>query len=257
MPSKRKTRAPIKKPRSRVARCKSERTAFGVDDREQLFNDGLCGPIQEVSLKADLITTLRGILLDLDLDQFREEGHTIDLHSPEDLYQEVIGTMLTHDPVLTKAEVRVSGGGLHVILWFKDPVEFVTEADRQKWVAIVKAVQRLLPTDPNCSNITALTRPLGSVNGKNGAVVRQLYSGEPISVAEVIELYDTLAGRPFRTLTRILFGDERIRPCPICKIANSSLVALDFVGKCYGCGKIRLGQLYDCFLKQTPPDSPD
>ena len=48
-----------------------------------------------------------------------------------------------------------------------------------RWAAAVKIVQCVLPTDPDCPGITALTRPVGSVNGKNGAAVRVLKTMSP------------------------------------------------------------------------------
>jgi hypothetical protein len=221
-----------------------------TDHREQLCNGGQVGPIEQVSLPEAMITSLRGILLDLDPARFRPEQVPLDvLANPARFYELVISKMLARHPVLAKAEVRVSGRGLHVIIRFEDPVQFADEADRQRWAAIVKVVQRLLPTDPDCPGITALTRPLGSVNSKNGVTVERLHEGEPVSAEEVLGLFEQVRTSPFRTVARLLLGDERVTPYPVCRAAASRLNALDRVGMCYGtCGKVRLGQLYDVFL---------
>ena len=36
-------------------------------------------------------------------------------------------------------------------------MEFATGADRERWAAVIKVTQRLLPSDPDCPGITALT----------------------------------------------------------------------------------------------------
>jgi hypothetical protein len=245
----RKNPAPIKAARQQNAGKTGNTTS--IDHREQLCNDGQTGPVEQVSLPLAMITTLRGIILDVDPHLFRAELVTAYvITQPVEFYRQVIGPMLDRHPVMRKAEVRVSGRGLHVILWLTDPVEFTTDADRMRWAGIVKVIQRLLPTDPDCPGITALTRPIGSVNSENHCRVRQLHKGEPVPADEVVRLFDEVHSSPFRTIARLLFGSDHLTPCPVCNGPRSKLDALDFVGKCYGgCGKVRIGQLYDVFLK--------
>lgn len=221
-----------------------------VDSREQLVNDGLCGPIQQVSLPEEMITSLHGILLDID-PQWLNMARLTELRGsrPKRIYNECIQQMLERHPALAKAEVRHSGTGLHVIIRLSPAVEFAHAGDRQRWAAVIKIVQRLLPTDPQAPGITALTRPMGSVNSKNGKTVQLLKKGEPVSAEEVLELVEQARKAPFRTLMSILLGSERVSPCPICRAQNSSLAGQNHVGKCYGhCGTVQVGQLFDVFL---------
>ena len=223
---------------------------FRVDEREQLVNDGEIGPIKQVSLPLDMITSLRGVVLDVDPRHFRREVAPI-RKDPVKFYNRTLRKMLARHPILSKAEVRVSGRGLHVILWLSEPVEFHSEPERQRWAAMVKVIQRLLPTDPDCPGITALTRSLGSVNSKRkGAVVRQLHEGEPVPAEDVVTLFNEARTRPFRMIAQLLFGREQITPCPVCNKPGSRLNVLDHTGDGYGhCGKVHVGDLFDVFLK--------
>ena len=244
---KKKTTPPSKRAGGPSLRKKKK---FRVDEREQLVNGGEIGPIKRVSLPLDMITSLNGILLDVDPRLFRSEVAPI-RKDPVKFYNRTLRKMLARDPTLSKAEVRVSGRGLHVILWLSEPVEFQSDAERRRWAAMVKVIQRLLPTDPDCPGITALTRSLGSVNSKRkGAVVRQLHEGEPVPVDDVIALFNQACTHPFRTIAQLLFGKEQITPCPVCDKPGSRLNVLDHTGSCYGhCGKVRVGELFDVFLK--------
>jgi hypothetical protein len=219
------------------------------DVREQICNSGETGTIQQVQLSEAMITSLRGILLDIDPMRFQESvASKKTRQDPQSFFVKVVRGMLSRHPVLGKAEVRNSGTGLHALLWFDKPIEFTSDGDRQRWAAIVKAIQRLLPTDPDCPGITALTRPVGSINSKNGATVQRLKEGEPVTPEEVLGLFNEVRARPFRTVAGILFGGERISPCPVC--GTNRLDVLDRSGVCYGgCGKLTIGQLYDFYLK--------
>jgi hypothetical protein len=206
-----------------------------------------------------MITSLRGFLLDLDPALFRPEAVPAKTQKdPEKFYKMVVRPMLARHPVLNKAEVRNTGLGVHAVLNFQEPVVFKTEADRKRWAAVVRVIQKLLPTDPHCPGITALTRALGSTNSKNGATVKQMHKGEPVTAEEVLALFNQARTSPFRTVATILFGAERVTPCPVCKGAGSRLDALDRVGQCYGgCGKVRLAQIFDVFLKPRPEKKED
>jgi hypothetical protein len=149
--------------------------------------------------------------------------------------------------------VRDSGRGLHVIFWFEEPVAFQTDGERQRWAGIVQVVQAILPIDPDQPGITALTRPVGSINSKTGRKVRCLKPGTPVPIAEVLKLYEQMSGAPFRTVMGVLFGADRVLPCPVCRAEGSALAALDFVGRCYACGTVKLERLYDAFLAPRSP----
>ena len=100
----------------------------------------------------------------------------------------------------------------------------------------MKIVQAVLPTDPMAPGVTATTRALGSVNSKNGQEVRRLKEGSKVSPKDVIALQEEMCAAPFGTLFQVLTGSDRMSPCPFC--GKESLVALDHVGLCYGCGKV-------------------
>lgn len=223
--------------------------SYPTDCREQLVNGGNFGPIETVSVPVAMVTSLRGILLDVDPSLFKVASTDLALaNRPEAFFEGVIAPMLARNPVLEKAEVRISGRGLHVILKFDEPVIFETEAERRKWAAIVTIVQRLLPTDPHCPGINAMTRPVGSVNGRNGRRVDMLRAGTPVTAREVTDLAASFQAHPFRLVAEILFGPGPISPCPVCNNAESRIGVRDYQGFCYGCGKIRRGHLFDAIL---------
>jgi hypothetical protein len=242
----------VAKPRSRGKAVRARRTAHGdgqdLDLREQLFNQRLQGPITEMALPEAAITTLHAVMLDVDPSLLRPEvrGRSLD---PTQVYRRLVAPMLDRHPTLARAEVRSSGRGLHVLLWMDPPVAFATAAERDRWAGVTRAIQALLPSDPDAPGITSLTRPLGSRNGKNGAVVAQLRAGRPVPPAEVLALFDDLRRRPFRTVMNVLLGGERVTPCPVCRRPDSALAALDRKGVCYGhCGDLSLAKLLDLFL---------
>ena len=49
--------------------------------------------------------------------------------------------------------------------------EMYSEGEQRYWAGNVKAVQCTLPIDPDMPGVTALTRPVGATNAKNGATV--------------------------------------------------------------------------------------
>jgi len=213
-----------------------------LDAREQLFNEGAVGPIDQIQVSTERIAKLRGILFDLDPANLRS-GPLVPMPSldPESFYEHCLKRWLAHHPVLEHLEVRASGTGLHGILWLEPQPVFDDATERTRWCAIVKIVQAALPTDPCAPGITATTRALGSVNGKNNEIVRQLQPGRPVAPDRVIALKDELCQAPFKTLFRILTGADRLAPCPFCH--QETLVALEQVGRCYGCGRSTLERL--------------
>jgi hypothetical protein len=166
--------------------------------------------------------------------------------------------MLSRHPVFRASEVRKSGRGLHVLIWFEEPLNFKSSAERERWTLVVRIIQRLLPSDPACPGITALTRPLGSINSKNGQPVRQLRAGRPIKAADVLTLADIFRKEPFRTAAGILFGDSGRRPCPICRGADCALFFGPKSGQCYTRKKpVTLAELFACFMVESPTKGVD
>ena len=201
----------------------------------------------------------------IDLDpKFLEPGNSLFPPADDPLqFFKNIEAVLGRHPLLKDAEVRSSGSGLHVLLWFSSPVEMHSEGEQHFWDAIVKAVQASLPSDPNAPGITAMTRPIGSINSKNGSVVKTIRPGKPIDQGRVIEYVNQLAAAPFRGIAQVLLGSDRVEPCPVCKAAGSRFTALDRVGKCYGCGKVDLEKFFGLMCRaqmeesQAPVDQSD
>ena len=220
------------------------------DLREQLFNDGVTGSIQQVQVSKERVAQLRGILFDIDLQIIKPNPLIPNLPSPApEFYREVAQTWLSRHPVLGNAEVRNSGQGLHVILRFKPPLIFHTDGERDRWDGIVKAVQAALPVDPDAPSITATTRQVDSTNSKNGATVTLLKPGTPVRREEVLALYEEMKTTPFQTVMGVLAGPGKVSPCPFCQREGSTLQPGRIVGFCYGgCGNIPLQRLYELLL---------
>lgn len=213
--------------------------------REQLFNGGAIGPITHIQLPADQITTIRGIMLDIDPDLIRPSQLIPSVPtSPPEFYEQVVEPWLSRHPTLAKAEVRDTGRGVHVILRPGPPIEICTSRDRTLWQSTIEIIQSALPSDPRAPGITATTRAIGSTNAKAGRPVSLLRPSTPCSVEELWQLRDELVASPFRFLFSVLAGAQQISPCPICRTAGSRLDALDYAGKCYvKCGTVTLTQL--------------
>lgn len=224
-----------------------------IDWREQTFNDGLAGPVERVSTPRDLITRLRAVVIDVDTKYLNPA-----LYAPGNgtdafrLYDRTVGTWLDRHPLWSNAEVRHTGSGLHVLIHVDRGVAFDSTADRDRWAAVVRAMQNTLPSDPNAPGLTALTRPIGSVNSKTGRAVEQLRPGTPVAPESVLQFVETLRRRPFATVAGILHGTDRVAPCPVCRADGSTLAAFDRVGQCYAkCGPVKLAQLFGTFMAPT------
>ena len=107
------------------------------------------------------------------------------------------------------AEVRSTGTGLHLLLWFEPPVELEDAAGQRRWDGLIRLTQATLPSDPNAPGITALTRPVGSINSKNGARVEKIRRGSPVNPQRVVEFAAQVKAAPFRVVAGILLGSER------------------------------------------------
>ena len=169
--------------------------------------------------------------------------------TPDSLFEFVVSTWLQCNEVLAAAEVRMSGGGLHVIIWFDEPVTFDTDAAREKWRQIVRVVQRVIPSDPQQPDLLAMTRPVGAKNSKAGNRVRRIRKGKPISAECVERFAQQVSQEPFEHLTRTLFGDSQITPCPICRGETTTMKSGTSCGHCYACGKVSTKQLFRAALR--------
>jgi hypothetical protein len=218
-----------------------------IDLRRQLFNEGRVGRIEQIQVSASCIVQLNGILFDLDPPLYRSGSLTQGLSkNPEKFYKNVVRPWLDRHVTLKNCEVRATGTGLHAILWFDKPVVFNNVGDRDRWAGIVKVVQAALPIDPDQPGITATTRALKSINSKNGAVVRQLSKGTPVTQADVLALFNEMCSSPFESVLKILTGGDSVTPCPVCGKDGTQLAAMDYAGRCYGsCGTVKLETLYD------------
>ena len=224
------------------------------DSREALWNEGLTGRAGSIQVPTERITRLRGILLDLDPARLIAENPWFAPASGPVEFHAKIKHVLQRHPLARHAEIRLSGTGLHGILRLDPPVQLMSAAEQARWTNMVRAIQCSLPVDPNAPGITALTRAVGSINSKTGAVVEVLEPGEPIDPACVIPFVEGLARAPFRTVAMVLLGSEHHQPCPICRRDGTHLDILDRVGKCYGhCGRVSLARIFDTIYKPVEP----
>jgi hypothetical protein len=232
-----------------------------ADQREALFNARATGTFRDVMVREYEVTSIHGILLEIDGECLRI-GKIIDAMPADgfELYKRHVKSWLDNHPVLRKAEVRFSGRWIHCILWFDTPVEIKSDRQRELWKAVIEAVQRSLPTDPEAPSLLAMTRPIGSVNSKTGRPVKLIKAGEAVTEAELLNFADDLARRGFATITQILFGSVSVSPCPFCLEEGSTLQAVSSRyrttdpsisnrGSCYHCGKLSLGFVMDAVLK--------
>jgi len=226
------------------------------DLREQLFNERLTGPIKSVATSAERIYELHGLMYDIDPSVLRSGGLLGKIpHNPSELYQRVIGKLIDRSDVLRNAEVRNSGRGLHVILWFDEPVQCDSDQKRLELSCVYDVLIPLLPSDPHQPRLTALTRKVGSINSKSGTQVEVLKAGTPVPYNSVRALAEQSVDAPFKMIGGVLLGGERISPCPICKQPDSSLVLHDHVGHCYGCGQVTLGQVWQLVYRLKKADT--
>ena len=240
-----------------------------ADQREALFNSGAIGTFKEVMVQRHGVTLIRGILIEIDGECLRV-GKVIDKMPADgfELYERYVRGWLENHPLLSKAEVRFSGRWLHCILRFATPVEIKSDRRRELWDAVVRAVQRSLPSDPAAPSLLAMTRPVGSSNSKTSRQVELIKAGEPVSEQEVLHFAEDLTRRGFATVTQILFGTTTVSPCPICRKEDSTLHAaaplyrtrdpnITGRGSCYHCGKIALATLVDLVLKGRDEEGSD
>lgn len=209
------------------------REGENVGVREQLFNGGETGPIGLVSRPREEVVSIRGVLIDLDLKLFQ----VCDLipkptTDPVEFYEQSVKPWLFHHGTLKKAEVRNSGGGLHVILRPKEPIPLYEARERQRWGLVIPLLQASLPSDSAQPDLNAYTRKIGSINEKNGAEVTLLKKPEPIDQSELMAFAQTMVTAPFQTIHQVLVGQPRSK-CSKC--GDGGVFATPKFGKCY-CG---------------------
>ncbi|HKM52802.1 MAG TPA: hypothetical protein VJY33_05275 [Isosphaeraceae bacterium] len=222
------------------------------DLREALYNDGPIGPASKIQLPLEAITSLSGIVTDLDPGLLRPDNLLFPPSAKPAEFYEKIKPVLARHPLASQAEVRASGTGLHLIVRIDPPVELKSNGEQKYWDAIVKAVQRSLPADLKAPGITALTRAIGSINSKNGRPVEQLADGCPVRAAEIVGFVKQLSGARFRTIGRILLGADPVDDCPKCQ--KSGLTLYDNRGQCYSCGQLSLDDLFNTIYVGAAPD---
>ena len=214
------------------------------DIRESLVNDRRRGTKYEITPKVDEVAAIHGFMNDLDCKVFDPAVVGVEcVESAEAFYSQHVRLWLDRDPVLSKAEVRDTGGGLHTILWLDEPI-IVAPGEARIWDDIARGICNALPGDPNLNGIIALTRPVAAMNTKYipPREVRQLRPGEPVSRAEILELSRLVAEQPARLWMRLFFGGERAEPCPFC--GKKSLgVAGYWQVRCYQCGRANAASL--------------
>ena len=239
------------------------------DQREALFNTGAVGTFKQIMVPTHEVTFVRGIMIDIDIECLRV-GKVITeaLVDGHDLYEKYVRGWLDNHPVLRKCEVLFTGRGLHCVLRFDKPVEIKSDRRRDLWNTAIRAIQRALPSDPEAPSLLAMTRPVGSINSKNGRRVELLRASEPVTELEVLQLAEDLTCRGFATFTQILFGASNVSPCPICRKSDSTLYGvapkyrtsdprITSRGSCYYCGKVPLVSLVDLVLKGRDDEDGD
>ncbi|WP_146602795.1 hypothetical protein [Novipirellula aureliae] len=219
--------------------------------RECLLNDRRVGPTEHVSVAAEQAGMLHGIMIDLDLNIFDPGAFNAKApQSPTEFFDDHVARWLDRSTLLRKAEARCSGNGIHVLLWLDPPIPLISASDRKLWDACIRIVQTSLPSDPDAPGLTSLTRPIGSINEKSNLEVKLLREGQPVTQDEIITFRNEMISAPFKTVHRILAGDEHQSPCPICRKDGTTLTAMDRTGMCYGsCGKVKPERLLDVFLR--------
>lgn len=224
------------------------------DVRERLYNDPLTGPAQEIQLARVAITRLHGFVVDLDPDRLVEDNQIFPPDTNPGAFFEKVRPVLDRHPLLRHAEIRNTGRGLHALVLLDPPVELHSEQEQSHWDAVIRTVQATVPADFNAPGITAVTRPVGAINTKNGATVKLLKKGEPVPPQAVLDFLTRVQKAPFRELMEIWFGASRVEPCPVCGGEGTSLGVFEQAGRCYNCGKLGLDRIFPLMLKPPPED---
>jgi hypothetical protein len=224
-----------------------------TDVREALYNDRRTGLAGQIQLPREAITRLHGLVVDLDANLlgpnpwFPPADTAVAFHA-------AIKPALERHPVLRHAEVRDTGRWLHALVRFDKPVELMKAADQQHWFNLHRVLMGSVPSDPAVQPLIALTRPTGSINSKTGREVKVLEEGRPIEASLVEGWVEQVQAAPFKSIGSVLFGNQRVSPCPYCRGEDSFLDLGETAGFCYGsCRQVPLARLFEPFLKKEQP----
>src|SRR5215813_9990796 len=224
-------------------------TAVNTTDlREALFNDRLIGPASHIQVPREGVTRLWGLVIDLDANILKDNEWFPPADTAE-LFYNAISPVLERHPVLRPAEVRDTGRWLHAILRFTEPVELKSAKDQKFWMGVHKILMGSVPSDPAAPALIALTRAVGSINGKNQRPVRLIKAATEIPPGVLLDWTEEVKRSPFQMLGQVLFGAQRVTPCPYCRTEGSHLDLGEKVGFCYGpCQQVPLKRLHEPFL---------
>ena len=210
------------------------------DIREATYNSRAQGPAHEIAVSVREVTAIHGFMIDLDC-KILDSGvlGEASIVSSEVLYSEHVRHWLARDPVLAKAEVRDTGGGLHVITWLDTPI-FCDGDHAALWHEVATGLRNALPSDPSLNGIIAMTRPIGAINSKYDPPreVRLLCEGQLVTREEILDLARRVAEQPAQIWMQIFFGGGRASPCPLCAKGASLGVAGKSQCQCYECGRV-------------------
>lgn len=215
-------------------------------EREAMFNGRERGPAALISKPVVQIAAIRGFMIDLDaavLDAAVVGGECV--ADAGKLYEWHVRHWLDRDPVLSKAEVRFTGGGLHVLLWLDEPI-ICGGDDATRWDKIARGLRSVLPADPSGPGLNVMTRPVGALNLKYAPPreVRLVREGKPVSKAEILELFGRVADAPAQLWMQVFYGAERMSPCPFCNNPEKTLgIAGKWQVQCYDCGRVHASAL--------------
>lgn len=226
-----------------------------IDLAEHNVNDCSVGKRSQISIKRELITSISRLMIDVDPGEWKgvlsdRELADPSLINPKLFWKHHLELMLDRHPLLSKAEVRFSGRGFHVLVCLEEPVVFTDDAARDLWQHRLQILQCLIPSDPRAPGLNIMTRPLNSINSKNGRRVVLVRKPTLVSAQEVIEAVDQFRAAPFQTIAQTLFGRSS-SPCPLCETPGSSLRIRTHNGICYGgkCGgRVYPSDLFDRFM---------
>jgi endogenous inhibitor of DNA gyrase (YacG/DUF329 family) len=219
-----------------------------TDQREALFNNRPVGLAAHIQVPRESVTRLWGLVVDLDANILKPNPWFPPADTAEAFYT-AIAPVLERHPVLRHAEIRDTGRWLHAIVRFNEPVELKSAKDQKYWTDIHKVLMGSVPSDSAAPALIALTRPISSVNGKTQRPVRMLKAAIEVSPGVLVEWTEEVKRSPFQMIGQVLFGEQRVKPCPYCQTEGSHFDLGERVGFCYGpCKQVPLNRLFEPFL---------
>jgi hypothetical protein len=217
------------------------RSERDLSEREAIYNGRARGPVDEIACPVEQVAAICGFMIDIDTKLLDPNVVGEDAAAvSQSLYDQHVSRWLERDPVLAKAEVRDTGGGLHVLLILDEPL-IVAAGQQRRWDEVARGLLSVLPSDPRAPGINVMTRPIGAINLKYAPPreVRLLREGKPVSKAEILGLVGRVVDAPARLWMSLFCGGERVSPCPLCRKENTSLgVAGAWQLRCYECGRV-------------------